>query len=480
MAGCSADGAARVLPHRPLRNYLATVNTVHPNSLHRLVKHAIDSGAAESVTEAEQMFHSYRLAMEFGSDAAEDPVEQTALLTAVAVGRRVFLGGVDVVGDLGTRLAVPLPLGRTLGDAVAALGGRNADVRRTAPTIVIGGEPAERRKGFCIRTIAAGWRGGIAPFYSDVIPAAGPPMPLAGMLAGALAVNEAYRFVTGDAMAGRQTVGLSLWDPCGDCDWVTPSCDEPKLTYLPSNLWLIGLGHLGQAYLWGLGILPYLEPGKVSLVLQDIDVITNSTESTSVLTDGNIGRRKTRLMAEWAERRGFATWIHERRFDANFLRQNADEPEVALCGVDNPEARRALDRVGFDLIVEVGLGHGHRDFRSMCLHTLPGPRPASEIWKHSASHDEDVVNRPAYRKLVSDEVLDRCGMTLLAGQAVGAPFVGAVAATLALSEILRPLHGGHAHQMIDLDLLSLDQRSVSRNPRDFYGWNPGFTLAGTD
>ena len=30
------------------------------------------------------------------------------------------------------------------------------------------------------------------------------------------------------------------------------------------RLWLIGLGHLGQAYLWALGLLPYLEPASAS------------------------------------------------------------------------------------------------------------------------------------------------------------------------------------------------------------------------
>ena len=33
-------------------------------------------------------------------------------------------------------------------------------------------------------------------------------------------------------------------------------------------------------------------------------------------------------------------------------------------------------------------------------------------------------------------------MTLLASKAVGAPFVGSIAATLVLSEVLRMLHGG--------------------------------------
>ena len=42
--------------------------------------------------------------------------------------------------------------------------------------------------------------------------------------------------------------------------------------------------------------------------------------------------------------------------------------------------------------------------------------------------------------------LDRCGVTLLAGKAVGAPFVGAATATLAVSEVLRLLHGGPVQQ----------------------------------
>ena len=68
-------------------------------------------------------------------------------------------------------------------------------------------------------------------------------------------------------------------------------------------------------------------------------------------------------------------------------------------------------------------------------------------------------------------------MTLLAGKAVGAPFVGSIAATLALSEVLRLLHGGVAHQLIDVDLLSLDQRVTSLHSGDFSSLNPGFALA---
>ena len=453
-----------------------------PERLHRLVKHAIDSGAANSVNEAEQMFRGYRLRIEIAPSAANSPVDQVALLTAVAVGRRAFLGGVRVVGDLDARLAVPLPLGRTLRDAVVALGGGVSGTRRSEPTILIGQGRADEREGFCIRAMAGGWRGGIAPIHADIAPAAGPPVPLAGMLAAALAVNEAYLFVSGGgSIAGYQTAGLSLWDPRVGCDWTAARGPEPELVRLPSKLWLIGLGHLGQAYLWGLGVLPYRSSSDVTLVLQDVDAVTKSTESTSVLTDGCIGQQKTRLMAEWAEQRGFKSRIIERMFDSDFTRREGDEPAVALCGIDNAEGRRALDSVGFDLVVEAGLGRGHQDFRTMCLHTLPGPRCASDIWRPSATryekNEDNVESRPAYRMLASEGSLDPCGIATLAGKAVGAPFVGVVAAALALSEILRPLHGGAAHQMMDLDLLSLDYRIASRHPRVFDGWNPGFTAA---
>ncbi|MDE2679510.1 MAG: thiamine biosynthesis protein ThiF [Gemmatimonadota bacterium] len=447
-----------------------------PDSLHRLVKHAIDSGRAESVAEAEAMFRGYRVAVEIGPAAAEDPVNQATLLTVVALARRVFLGGVSVSAPLGTVLSTPPPLGRTLAAAVKTLGAEIGVAAPGTPTIVIGGGPGGRRDGFSIRTAAAGWRGGVLPVHSSLGPVPGPAMPLAGMLSAALAVNEAYLYADGISIAGRRVLGLSLWQPDAHADWLAGDPEEPELTFLPSRLWLIGLGHLGQAYLWGLGILPYRHPADLSLVLQDVDIVTDSTESTSVLTRAeHVGQKKTRAMAAWADARGFETAILERLFDADFERQQS-EPGVALCGLDNATYRRALDRVGFDMVIGAGLGNGYRDFRTMRLHTLPGPRPAAQIWS-AAAKAETVEDRPAYQRLLREGTLDQCGMTMLAGKAVGAPFVGAVAATLVLSEILRHLHGGWVHQMIDVDLLGLDQRLAFRHEQGFDGFNPGFTEA---
>ena len=453
---------------------MSTDNSIMGDTLHRLVKQAIDSGECASVADAEALFRAYRLHLSIPAADAARADHQAALLTAVALGRRVFLGGVTVDAGVDAPLAVPMPLGATLVEAVNALGGAFTPPAADVPTVTFGRTPLAKRDGFHVRTSYAGWRGGVVPAHSDFNATGTDAMPLSCMLSAALAVNEAFLFVRDQsAAAGRRAVGLSLWRP-SDADWLAATADEPSLDLLPTNLWLIGLGHLGQAFLWGLGLLPYADPSRLSLVLQDIDVTTPSTESTSVLTDATmIGTMKTRVMAAWAERRGFRTTIQERRFDASFRRQ-PDEPAIALCGIDNALGRRQLDDAGFAVVIEVGLGRGYRDFRTMRLHTLPGSKKATELWKAEAPIQEDLTGRAAYRGLLTGGALDRCGVTLLAGKAVGAPFVGAVAASLAVSEVLRQLHGGPLHQLIDLDLQCIEHRTVVLNQRDFNNLNPGF------
>lgn len=446
------------------------------DTLHRLVKQAIDSGIASSVDEANAIFLGYRLAFSIGEAEVRHPAHQAALLTGIALARRVFLGGVSVAGPLDVPLAVPLPLGETLRAAVNAVGAQcTTDEIDDGPCIFIGGHPRPRSAGFRVRTVYAGWRGGVIPAHSEFLGGEEHIMPLAPMLAVALAVSEAFFHVQGETtVAGRRHVGFSLWQPART-DWLSADPNAPPLRYLPSNLWLIGLGHLGQAYLWALGLLPYPQPTGLSLVLQDVDIITPSTESTSILSELSMaGAKKTRAMAAWAERRGFASSILERLFDASLTRSD-DEPAIALCGLDNALGRRALDRVGFPFIVEAGLGRGHRDFRTIRMHTLPGSRTAAEIWSATVEQ-EDLANRAAYQKMLREGDLNRCGITLLAGKAVGAPFVGAVAACLVVAEVLRLLHGGPLHRLIDLDLQSTDHLNAVPQARDFGGFNPGYVL----
>jgi len=454
---------------------MSSNSTPSADTLHRLIKQSLDNGTAATLADAEALFRTYRLAIAIAAEEAEQAQHQAALLTAVALARRVFLGGVSVECETDVPIRVPLPVGCTLFEAVKQLGGTIEAAPAGTPRISIGGGPSPQSDCFHVRTACSGWRGGLIPAH-NCFAASGPPaIPIAAMLAAALAINEAFLHVgAATPSAGQRVLGLSLWRPSADVDWLCPSADEPALQFLPTRLWCIGLGHLGQAYIWGLGLLNYPDPSKLTLLLQDTDLITPSTESTSILTESRLaGQKKTRAVAAWAERRGFSTLIHERLFDADF-RRSAEEPSIALCGIDNAVGRRALDQVGFDLVVEVGLGRGHRDFRKVRLHTLPGSRQAAELWQGSVAR-EDTCSRAAYQKMLIDGELDRCGVTLLAGKAVGAPFVGAVGASLALAEVLRLLHGGRLNQLIDLDLESLEHRLAVLNLNAFDYLNPGFT-----
>jgi hypothetical protein len=104
---------------------------------------------------------------------------------------------------------------------------------------------------------------------------------------------------------------------------------------------------------------------------------------------------------------------------------------------------------------------------------LPASRAAAEIWR-AADAEEAIVERPAYGRLLDEGRLDRCGITLLAGKAVGAPFVGAVAACLAISELLRLLHGGVVFELLDLDLKAPEHRIAVPTSMDFSALNPGY------
>jgi hypothetical protein len=428
--------------------------------LHRLVKLAIDNGEAATVDEAEAIFRGYRLAFSIGPEVAADPMHQAALVTGVALARRVFLGGVTVTGAVNTPLQLPMPLGSSIGDAVVALGGSTAESVRGTPLITVGGQPRPPLHDFHVRTTMSGWRGGIVRAESDSTANGVAAMPLAAMLSAAIAVNEAFLYVgRTSGVAGRRSVGLSLWSPASSSGWLDDDIDEPTLQFLPSRLWIIGLGHLGQAFLWALGLLPYSSFANAELVLQDVDFITPSSESTCILTDQSMfGMRKSRAMAVWAERRGFSTSIYERRFDEHFRRQEG-EPQVALCGIDNALGRRALDTAGFGLVVEAGLGRGYQDFNTIRTHTLPGPRSAAALWPNDKVANE-APTPAAYQDMLRRGELDKCGVTLLANKAVGAPFVGAVAACLCLSEILRLLHGGKLHNVIEMDLRSVEHRAA--------------------
>ena len=279
---------------------------------------------------------------------------------------------------------------------------------------------------------------------------------LSGLLSSSLAVSEIFMsFAEISIEATRRPLAISLWRP--DVDVCDPVAQGVPIEFLPKSLWVLGLGHLGNAYLWALGALPYLNAGEVEVVLNDFDRVEPENAETGLLfSDAAYSQFKTRVCSTWLEKRGFQTRIVERRFDEHFFRQ-ADEPQLALCGFDKNAARRSLATANITRVIESGLGGRADNFDALTIHTLPNPRAASELWPDISPEEQDAEvgrltqvaqHNPAYAALEGDE----CGRFELAGQSVAVPFVGTTAASFVLAEAVRLFHDGPAYPDLKLRL----------------------------
>jgi len=58
--------------------------------------------------------------------------------------------------------------------------------------------------------------------------------------------------------------------------------------------------------------------------------------------------------------------------------------------------------------------------------------------------------------------IDPCGIVRLAETAVGTPFVGAIASTLVVAELLKVMHGGQRLEVINMDLRAPARLTTAR------------------
>ena len=425
-----------------------------PESMNRTAKLFMDRNEVDDYAEALAKLEGFRLAVACGQEVLFSAAHQSALLTLVNAGRRTFLGGifVELPGD--APVLVPHVIAPSLASAVIALGGRTETASPDVPRIVIGSADAPAARPSWQLTWD-GWRGGVIPCRENSrLPERG-NMALAPILASAIALSEAFQHFDKRFMAGKRAAGMSLWQP--GADWRQEDPTEPEIRYLPQSLWLLGLGNLGQAYLWLLGALAYPNGQKPELILQDFDFISAANDSTSLLSSSAfVGHRKARAMATWGETFGWKTAIVERRY-GSWTKRIDDEPAVALCGFDNALARAALEVTGFDLVIEAGLGSGVGAFMNFTIHAFPATRRARDIWNQDGEvQASPLSNARAYADLLEQGAIDDCGLALLQSRSVGVPFVGLTAAAFVVAELLRRLHGGRAFEVLAGSLLDLD------------------------
>lgn len=443
------------------------MNVFGPDTLHRTTKLELDEGRAQTLEDAELIASRYVLQIDVGKGITESPTRQAMLLTVVNTASRAFIGGVRVRLPENGPMTVPWAEGQDIATSVKAFGGDLVQsLEKEYPTIVVGDVVEHPSGSVVLFATWEGWSGAIVQDQENRLPERS-EFPLAGVLAAALGVSEAFQHVREFALAGRRSIGLSLWQPGGH--WRGKSAYGQPCQYLPSRLWLIGLGHLGQAYAWGIGMMPYQETVSVEITLQDYDSIVEANKSTGLLSDDrSVGQRKSRAVAKRLEALGFKTTITERRF-SNVTQRGIGDPGVALSGIDDPGPRRFLEEAGFDLIVDAGLGGNSQNYLDILIHSFPSEIKAAEAWpERRISPPNYPGGQPAYldqrrqmretTNLTDGEI--ECGIVEVAGRSVGASFVGCVAAALVLCEVLRSLIHGPRFQILSLSLRSPDTRKA--------------------
>ena len=397
---------------------------------------------------------NFSITLHCGADVRGSYTLQLAILTAANIAHRCFPGSTRIVLDPALQDAPSLvwpALNWTFGQALQRILGagtfsHSITVSSDGHMIVFGNAAAS--KG-ALRVTFDGW-------IAQVGPAASMPRlqereycTLAGIAAGSLALSELFLAFAGiNREASRRVIALSLWRPDLPAD--DPAALGVPVEYLPRALWVLGLGHLGNGYLWALATLPYQQPDEAVFSLFDFDKVEDANVETGIIfTPASIGETKARACSHWLEQRGIHTRLVERRYDSTFRCQDK-EPLLALCGFDSNAARRDLITAGFRRVIECGLGGTINNFDTVSLHTLPNPRSVEALWP-VPSPEEEAAERAEHERLAkanrgyASVGKDECGRVDLAGKPIAVPFVGAFAGTLVVAEVLRIAHGGAAY-----------------------------------
>jgi len=444
MAGLQPPGRADIS-----RRMVAEMNgaEIEVNSETSRIRAALVNAGQHSFVEAEQKLAASRLIIAIGNEGAHTPAGQAAFLTAMVTAARCF-GRVSTEGSLDGPLLCPVPIAaKSLGEAAGFLGASTEPLQEPASRILIGAD-LEPGDGWSVQAHWDGWTAGVAPGRSPEASGRG-DCPLAGVAAGALAVGQAFLAEQGDIRAGRFTQQLSLWSP--ELGPEVGAQPEPPLNeiLLPRDLWFIGLGNLGQAYLWSLTMLPYSSPQQVMLFLQDDQTVGKENWGTSILVRrGKYGSLKTRIAEDWSLARGFQVRRIDRRLNEHVFRSGT-EPGIALAGLDSMPARRLLGHPGFEYIIDVGLGATVEAYRSFRINVFDSTRNPVDHFQgvedQTREEAEKLLQLPAYQEIALNRGDSGCGAAMLADMSVAVPFVSAFVGALSITQAIRIASGEAYH-----------------------------------
>ena len=396
----------------------------------RITKALTDGAHVGSFEEAEARLDAVRVAVILGAKQMNTRAGQAATLTALATAKKCF-GRVALVVDGDAALLSTLPLGTTLRHAAHALG---AQIEKHVPqgtthSICIGDE-----YGICW-TVHCWWDRWLAGTRATDSKSSGDGrVALAGVFSAALAIRQVFACILANRTLRPQDATVDLWEPWTSAD---PGLTGPTKFDVPDRLWFLGLGHLGQGFIWNLCLLGVSGGNAVA---QDDQTIGAENEATSLLVLPNdLPSKKTRVAARWLESCGWQTDIIERRHHGDIAVAKEDPPYL-LCGLDRLQPRLTMAEQGFEYMIDAGLGHGANDFEGIQIRTIAKGQSIDGLWDETAQTQHgtpptQLMENDAYAELESR--IGSCGIVSFAEASTAVPFVGAATGALVITQAIR-------------------------------------------
>lgn len=389
-------------------------------SLNRTLKLALDDGTAASLEEASALFQSFHVQIVVGREVASNHALQAALLTLLNAAPRTFHGEVTVTGEMNFQFLLGWHRGQSVEAAALFYGVRCSPFMPERLSLLVGrSENPAIGHPFALHIACTSSGFSLSPDIQEE--SAQSSHAIAGVAAAGAALNECFQYLYFKRLwAGQRVI-----------EFVVPGLGQPQMA--PKSAWIIGLGHLGQAALWTMGLTFGNGTSTPVLRLQDYDRVTKSSLSTGLLARASdVGSLKSEVAARDMRQLGYRCEPVPRLLELERPIQSSDE--VCIVAVDSLGFRRQLDKLRGSRIVEAGIGDGVDGFTKSQLHILPGRREAADIWSEgdSRASRQTNISAPAYQKLLH-ETGDECGTTQLAGRSIATPFIGAFVGALLCS-----------------------------------------------
>lgn len=390
---------------------------------------------------------------------------QVSFLTAVNIAKRVFLGGVKCVfpNDVPNLLDFG---NKDFSKLVERFGGTlsvNDLPGKSQIKILFGIECFDNN---CIESVASGWRGGLN-FYGQeriVLGEVNSQIFLGSIAAASLACYKAFSKIYKLQEEGIDlNLGISLWNLNSGDDWAKMDNDGPTKIYLPRNLWILGLGHLGQAYIWSMGLMGVKSPDSITFLLQDYQTIDKENIGPQVLSSSKyFGYPKTRPCISYLEDFGFKTRIVEKPFQKEDLENEwVQDFKFLLNGVDNIPTRKAINKEFLDLFIDAATNGRLSLFDSFTMRNVKFTnKEPDELWP-SNGDKEEIFHPNLFQKNEKKRI---CGK--LTNYNIATPFVGLFGSTIVIAELLRALNKGRRYSIVSLQMR--DVKSIQAIENGFY------------